>query len=256
MKRHKRGHWTKESITEAAKCYSRRLDFKHGSPTAYSVALNLKIMDEICGHMDAAPIQWTDEMIKIEASRFSERHEFKNGSSAYCAAVRRGILDDVCSHMTTKKKKWSIDEITAEAKKYKTRTEFMNGNRKAYDMAQYHGILPDVCSHMTSGATGFDKNKSAILYYIKIDAEGMMPLYKIGITNRDINRRIYEITLNKGMSTTILKKIWFDVGAEAYELEQMLLREFKEKRYLGDHIMADGNTELFSEDILCYDNSR
>ena len=59
-----------------------------------------------------------------------------------------------------------------------------------------------------------------------------------------------EIIQKTGWTSTILQTIYFDNGAECYEMEQSLHKEFKEFRYQGEKILYSGNTELFTKNIL------
>jgi len=96
----KRTKWTKELIVKEAKKYKTRAEFEKGSP-AYQAALRMKIMDDVCKHMDPFYKSWdTDAKIKKEAAKYQTRTAFMKGSKgAYVAAQRRNIIDDVTSHM-------------------------------------------------------------------------------------------------------------------------------------------------------------
>jgi hypothetical protein len=96
-------------------------------------------------------LKWTDELIDIEAKKYSSRKEFSRFSgSAYAAARIRGILDQVCRHMTPMKTVWSDDLIRKVAKGFKSRTEFFKGNNAAYEAARKRGrgFLDSICTHM------------------------------------------------------------------------------------------------------------
>ena len=45
--------WTPERLQEIAKKYTKRKDFKKNEYSAYVTAVRLKIIDEICSHMEA-----------------------------------------------------------------------------------------------------------------------------------------------------------------------------------------------------------
>lgn len=95
--------------------------------------------------------------------------------------------------------------------------------------------------------TGFDRNKPAILYYVRIKREGDSPLYKIGITNNSLARRYSVTDLQK---IECIETVEFDRGEDAYDLEQLYLRDFKSDAYAGEDILQSGNTEIFTRDIL------
>ncbi len=95
---------------------------------------------------------------------------------------------------------------------------------------------------------GFDKNKSAILYYLSINNG---EAYKIGITNRTIKDRF------KGSDLKKIKvlKIWeYKLGADAFRKEQGILKKYKNHKWDGISLLMVGNTELFSVDVLGLDN--
>ena len=95
--------------------------------------------------------------------------------------------------------------------------------------------------------TGFDKNKPAILYYLKITTDTNQVLYKIGITNRTVNERFNLTDLSK---IEIIKQKLYDNGQDALDWETKLKRMYKEYQYKGPDILSSGNTELFTEDII------
>jgi len=91
--------------------------------------------------------------------------------------------------------------------------------------------------------SGFDNNKKAILYYVKIKS---CDLYKIGITNLTLKKR-FGADLRM---LEILSETYFDIGKDAYNEEQRIINENKHLRYNGAPILRSGNTEIFYGDIL------
>ena len=96
-------------------------------------------------------------------------------------------------------------------------------------------------------------DKPAILYYIRFDSEVNSPLYKIGITNKTVSERIITMCINKEYTPVIIKEFYFETGEEAYAMEKAYHKEFMEYRYFGDAILNNGNTELFTTDVLQLD---
>jgi len=94
---------------------------------------------------------------------------------------------------------------------------------------------------------GFNTQKPAILYYLKINGG---EAYKIGITNRSIQDRFSPADLLK---IDVIKTWVYDVGQDARDEEQNILKEYKSSLYRGDPILKDGNTEIFSHDVLLLD---
>lgn len=93
---------------------------------------------------------------------------------------------------------------------------------------------------------GFDKEKQAILYYLKIVHEDSI-YYKIGITNRTVTQRFTVLDLSKIDVVAITE---YTLGVHAYNEEQKILQEYKDYLYTGPPILSSGNTELFITNVL------
>ena len=109
---------------------------------------------------------------------------------------------------------------------------------------------PDVhlrgSGHPKRAHYGFDLEKPAILYYLKIN-KGVA--YKIGITGQSLVERF-----RSDMQYIDVVKIWeYEVGEDAYIKEQKILSDYIEFKYTGDYLLKSGNTELFNKDILGLD---
>lgn len=134
-------------------------------------------------------------------------------------------------------------------------TEYKLSSRKVKIICKEHGYFyQNPSDHLKgTGCTscakyGFDKNKPAILYYIKIEIDGSI-FYKIGITNIGIDARFKK---HKEKITILFAK-QFEIGQSALEEERRILKLFKEYRYIGLPVIIDGNTELFIQDVLGVD---
>lgn len=98
------------------------------------------------------------------------------------------------------------------------------------------------------------RGRKTILYYIKVNE-----LWKIGIKLYDEKYKNIQDNLLKGRfglkqykdcNFEILKTKIYENGEEAYLLEQTILEEFKEYKYIKDDMgWFGGHTELFTEDI-------
>jgi hypothetical protein len=98
---------------------------------------------------------------------------------------------------------------------------------------------------------GFNKQKPAILYYIKITSYHEEVYYKIGITNRDVADRFFR---DKDKTIQILLQKEFATGINARLEEQSILSKYKDKRVsVPSFLKSGGNTELFEIDILGLD---
>ena len=95
---------------------------------------------------------------------------------------------------------------------------------------------------------GFKVTKPGILYYLSVLGG---TAYKIGITNYSVEKRF-----NKDdMDIIKIIKVWkFANGQECYDKEQEIIKEYSEYLYSGDNLLKNGNSELFSKDILLLDS--
>lgn len=97
----------------------------------------------------------------------------------------------------------------------------------------------------TCGQYGFSKTKPTIFYYIKFKANDQW-LYKIGVTNRDVQRRFWQ----ENIDYEILYIRRFRTGRGALRYESMLKRLHYNLRYHGSKVMhITGNTEVFVKPI-------
>ena len=80
---------------------------------------------------------WTKERCKEEASKYSSRKKFKEGSSgAYYAAIRNNWLNEFYGENKKKGKDyWTYKRCKEEASKYSLRGDFQKGNIGAYAAA-------------------------------------------------------------------------------------------------------------------------
>ncbi len=136
--------------------------------------------------------------------------------------------------------------------KYKTSID------KVTIICQIHGAFEQTPNTHTSGSgcpkcrcTGFNMNDSGILYYLKITTDAEQILYKIGITNRSVEQRFSLRDLSR---IEIIKLREFELGQDAYDEEQRILKQYRQYQYKGPDVLKDGNTELFIEDVLKLDS--
>ena len=165
-----------------------------------------------------------------------------------------------CPECGTERKKSTQEETLIKFKhahgdRYDYNKVVYNGtNNKVVILCPEHGEfeqIPD--SHLrghgcpSCSKSGFDKNKSAILYYLKVTTEDNQELYKIGITNKSVNERFNLTDLKK---IEIIKQEKFESGQEALDKETEIKRKFKEFQYKGPNVLQTGNTELFTVDLF------
>lgn len=94
---------------------------------------------------------------------------------------------------------------------------------------------------------GFDGNKPAILYYIKVSKDNEV-YYKLGITNRNVHDRY---AMDRDKEITPLMVEYFDSGHDAKNKEKAILQQYYDYRIIVNGFLnSGGNTELFEVDIL------
>jgi integrase len=86
------------------------------------------------------------------------------------------------------------------------------------------------------------------LYYLRVSTQ-FGPLYKLGITRGTVAQRF-----RQNVRKVEILKIWeFSTRKEASTQERELLNGFSAYRYKGQPILTNGNSELFTHDILGLD---
>jgi hypothetical protein len=134
------------------------------------------------------------------------------------------------------------------------KVSYIDTDTKVIITCQEHGEFRQLPHNHLRGAgcpgcaaRGFDQNKPAYLYYLKITIDDNKVLYKIGITNRTVDERFSLTDLTK---IEVVKQKLYEVGQDAYNWEQKLLKQFKDYEYKGPDILRSGNTELFTVDVI------
>lgn len=161
------GYWTKERCKQAAKDFSKRIDFQKGNPAAHSAAFKNGWLDEICTHMsynEFEPTKWTKQICVELAIKYKTRGKFKaNNSSAYKIALKHEWLDEIFKDLpfhgyrnervmiaNEERKKnghckyWTEERILEEAKKFHSATEFLKKASGAYDAAHNLRIMDKI----------------------------------------------------------------------------------------------------------------
>jgi len=240
-------------IASIANVYSHRRAFKLGDQSAYQAATKRGILDQVCAHMQSDRYRiLTNEQVAKIASKFTSPSEFSEGDkAAYQTATKRRILDSVCAHMDRRGCRRLTDkEILEISSKFKTRNDFKLGDFGAYTTAIRRGLIEACCAHMEFGATGFRPDLPASLYQFRIELEDGTIIYKVGITNRKPRQRLITMGIRVGVKSRLVNHIQYETGREARAEEKRLHRKFAAHRYLGPSVMKNGNTELFTSNVM------
>jgi len=98
---------------------------------------------------------------------------------------------------------------------------------------------------------GFNKNTSAILYYLRVVHPVLGVFYKVGVTNRTVEQRFQSWDLSL---ITVINTVRYKHGADALNAERFVLENYKEFKHSGEKVLSSGNTELFTKDVLGLDS--
>lgn len=182
----------------------------------------------------------------------------------------RGVACSKCSDLiAADKRRLSTEEFVERARQ-------VHGNKYDYSQSQYvtshdkveivcpqHGVFRQSPATHTMGnkagcpgcaVSGFDQTKPALLYYLAVLTDNSETLYKIGITNLNVQKRFPNVDLAR---IRVIKTWSYERGAEAAKREIAILQEFSDDLYTGiDVLIGAGNTELFVRDVLDLDSEK
>lgn len=108
----------------------------------------------------------------------------------------------------------------------------------------YHHLKGSQCSQCSS--YGFKRELPALLYYLRITTLNGI-FYKIGITNRTVEERF---TKGELKCITVVRVTPYTKGQEAFTEEQKIRSKFLDYLYDGPALLHNGNTEIFTKDVL------
>jgi hypothetical protein len=168
--------------------------------------------------------------------------------------------------------KGAADSKRSTTEQFIAKAKMIHGDRYNYSHIDYtanykkvgiicpdHGLYRQTpADHLNSKAgcpycceKGFNSKKPALLYYVAISTDDGNMCYKIGITNFSVEERFQ----GRDRARIRAVKIWrFEVGLIAAKRELEILRRFSKNRYYGPRLLAgNGNTEIFTHDILGLD---
>lgn len=147
--------YTLENVKQEALKYSTKKDFSTKSSGYYAAAKRLKILTDVCCHMDkrlAPNKKWDLKSLLVVSSKYDNREDFrKQDFNAYRAAVKQNLLGLICTDMDQLKNPkgfWTQNRLRAEALNYKTKSEFEKKCPVGFQLAHRMGLINEICSHM------------------------------------------------------------------------------------------------------------
>ena len=179
----------------------------------------------------------------------------------------RGVACSKCSDIVAAdKRRLTTEEFIKRARevhggKYDySKSEYVTSHGKVEISCPEHGSFWQSPATHTMGnkagcpgcaVSGFDQTKPGLLYYLAVLTDGDETLYKIGITNLNVQKRFPNADLAR---IRVIKTWSFDNGGDAAQREIAILQEFSDELYTGaDVLVGAGNTELFVSDVLGLD---
>lgn len=242
--------WSKREVFDEAGKYKTRAEFRRMNQGAYGYAQANGLLDQVCIHMISDNFWHLFELMAV-ALKYQNLSEFKKSERrAYNYAVRAKLIGFATAHMTRHVTQWTKELVMQEASKHTVRGVFQAAASGAYKHADKHGYLDEACAHMQCPEYGFSPEKQATLYHLRLTFKSGQTLYKLGITNRDVAKRIIGMGLPRSAVVSILDQIKFDCGRDARIAEKRLHRRYAGQKYHGSHVMKNGNTELFHVPLI------
>lgn len=242
--------WTHEAVFREAAKYRTRAEFKRKCGGGYTYALTNGILVQACAHMRDGHNFWHVFELMALAIKHGNKSDFIRAEpSAYVFCKKHKLTDLICAHMAQRRDWSNKADVLAEAAKHQSRGAFQALASGAFKQAYAGGYLDEACAHMPPPEYGFSKEKPAVLYQLRITAPELI-LFKVGITNREPAARIAGMGLQPGVAAEIITEIRFDSGRDARITEKRLHRKFSSFRYGGPPLMKNGNTELFTVQLL------
>jgi len=140
-----------------------------------------------------------------------------------------------------------------------SKIEYKNSQTKITILCPEHGEFEQKPNSHLNGRGcpdcaefGFNPNKSAIVYYLRVVNPAGGNLYKIGVTNTDVGNRFR--AQDQPLITEI--RTWkYNKGINALTHESAVLKLYGQFRYKGPPVLTNGNTELFVSDVLELDSN-
>jgi hypothetical protein len=137
-----------EIITDIAKKYKFKSDFRKNEPKAFKSAAYRGLLKNLSNLENKSSKVYTDEDLAEIAKKYQHKVDFyDNDKNAYKLAHHRGILNSITTHMVPKTK-YTPEQLQIIALKYNTKKDFREKDNPAFQAAKGRAILQDITKHM------------------------------------------------------------------------------------------------------------
>jgi len=139
-----------------------------------------------------------------------------------------------------------------------SQVEYVNIDTPVMIICREHDEFPQIpynhinlrCGCSDCADYGFNPSEPCTLYYLAITTDDGDTRYKIGVTQHTVEKRY----TNTELARIRIVKLWrYGIGRAAAEREMEILRLYAGDRYYGPDILRNGNSELFTHDVLGLD---
>jgi len=158
------GHWTKETINTSAKEFQSQTAWKKAHGGAWSKAVQMGWIQEVCAHMDfmdESKIKpqgyWTKTRVLESAKNYKTQAEWnKAETSAVGVANKKGWIQEATLHMSPSRPDrmpngyWTKERVMEDAKKFSSKTEWQKASIAAVSKAYRMGWMADVVAQIKS----------------------------------------------------------------------------------------------------------
>jgi hypothetical protein len=232
-------HWTVNAVKSDALKYSRKMQWKAASPSAYKYALINKILKDVTKHMKSSRLtqKWTKAMCLKSSKKYKKVQDWKRKEPrAYAAALKYKWCRECTKNMSSLSippNSWKNEKkLVNEMKKYSTRREFIAHNPSAYSSALHHSkaILDKTFPLIEYASTSLGENSTRIFLeeifktkFIKtrhsflinpqtgssLELDGYSEEYKIAFeygNHYDLEKRLSKKAFNKVLEKDKFKK--------------------------------------------------
>jgi len=225
-----------------------------------------------CGHKIKTSEQYISKLTKIHKGKYQYIGTVDNSKPVNAVCKIHGEFSKTLSchlrgHGCPKCGNESIgNKLSSNTEEFVKKATNVHNGRYSYTKVNYtnnttpvtitcpvHGDFEQIPSNHLRGKGcgscakgGFDYKKPGYLYYLKVTTQDNTELFKIGITNKSVKQRF---SVNELSKIEVIKLKKFNVGKDAYKIEQQIIEEGKAYKYTGPSILESGNTELFTVDV-------